>query len=123
MRSANCGVNAECGMRSAECGEWSAECGMSDGVGCHEAARVADIAIPTDPSGRRYAITAAIPGNESTSARPAFGPSTKAAFDVASASVPSRDRMVTLSDADDGCSVRGSRIWSYWRPPATRKLL
>src|SRR4051812_28056625 len=96
VRSAECGVrSAECGVWSVECGVWSvecgvrsAECGMSDGVGCHEAARVADIAIPTELSGRRYAITAAIPGNESTSARPAFGPSTKAAFDVVSASVP-----------------------------------
>ena len=45
-----------------------------------------------------------------------------AAFDIASASVPSRERIVTLSAAADGCSVCGSRMWPYVRPSDSRKL-
>ena len=50
------------------------------------------------------------------SLRPAVGPRMKTAFDKASAMVPSRERIVTLNAAADGCSVCGSRTWPYFRP-------
>jgi hypothetical protein len=47
-------------------------------------------------------MTADMSGSESTSARPALGPRMNAAFDIASASVPSRQSTVALRDSLDG---------------------
>jgi hypothetical protein len=50
-------------------------------------------------------MTADMSGNESTRARPAFGPRMKAAFDMASASAPSCERIVTLSANREATTV------------------
>jgi hypothetical protein len=50
-------------------------------------------------------MTPAMSGVASINAIPRLGPRTNAAFDMASASVPSSETIVALSEAGDGFSV------------------
>src|SRR5258708_7585222 len=66
-------------------------------------------------------MTADMAGNESTRARPAFGPRMKAAFDMAWASVPSCERIVTLSADREATTVALPQLLYRSRRPDARR--